>query len=83
MVIVSLILKKTSRILYMRTKKDIIILPKINYNIKYNISNTPTINTKKNDYDAIRDIVEDKNINNIDKPNEITITKHINKFQIV
>ncbi len=66
-----------------KNKKDIIILPKVNYNIKYNINNTPYINTKKNDYDAIRDIVEnneDKNINKIDKN---FITKNINKFQIV
>ena len=64
-------------------KKDIIILPKVNYNIKYNINNTPNINTKKNDYDAVRDIVEnneDKNINKVDKN---FITKNINKFQIV
>jgi len=66
-----------------KNKKDIIILPKVNYNIKYNIINTPNINTKKNDYDAVRDIVEnneDKNINKVDKN---FITKNINKFQIV
>ena len=52
----------------MKNKKDI-ILPKVNYNIKYNINNTPNINTKKNDYDAVRDIVEnneDKNIKKVD-----------------
>ncbi len=68
----------------MKNKKDIIILPKVNYNIKYNINNTPYINTKKNDYDAIRDIVEnneDKNNNN--KIDKNFITKNINKFQIV
>ena len=67
----------------MKNKKDIIILPKVNYNIKYNVTNTPNINTKKNDYDAIRDIVEnneDKNINKIDKS---FIIKNINKCQIV
>ena len=53
----------------MKNKKDIIILPKVNYNIKYNRNNTPNINTKKNDYDAVRDIVEnneDKTINKVD-----------------
>ena len=47
------------------------------------MNNTPNINTKKNDYDAVRDIVEnneDKNINKVDKN---FLTKNINKFQIV
>ena len=48
-----------------KKEEDIITIPKVNYNIKYNINNTPYINTKKNDYDAVRDIVEnneDKNL---------------------
>lgn len=69
----------------MKNKKDIIILPKVNYNFTYSVNNTPKINTKKNEYDAIRDIVENNDENNINKNkiNEISITKHINKFQIV
>ena len=65
-----------------KNKKKDIILPKVNYNIKYNINNTLNINAKKNDYDAVRDIVENNeyNINKVDKH---FITKNINKFQIV
>jgi len=66
-----------------KNKKGLVIIPKVNYTIKYNINNAPNINTKKTDYDSIRDIVEGNDDKAIKKTNENIINKSINKFQIV
>jgi len=64
-------------------KYNVVILPKVNYTYKYN-NITPNINTKKTDYDSIRDIVEGKDDNKtLPKQNENIINKVINKFHIV
>ena len=69
----------------MVNKKSIVIIPKPSSVVKYDVNTTPNINTKKSDYDSIRDIVEGNDNNkkvNV-KTNENIINKHINKFQIV
>ena len=69
-----------------KKNKNITIIPKVDYTYKYNtLGTTPHINTKKTDYDSIRDIVEGNNTDGNKKlrnNDENVINKIINKFQI-
>ena len=68
-----------------KNKKGIVVVPRCH--ISYNINNIPNLKVKHNDYETIREMVENDgssssnkiNLENIDK----TITKNIKNFKIV
>ena len=70
-----------------KNKKGIVVLPHTSCQISYNINNNiPNLKVKHNDYETIREMVENDGSNNSNKiifKKEETVTKNIKNYKIV